>query len=338
MKADGFILVATLWVLAGLALLGAYVDSVVSANLEQAIRIRNAVDEDLDRRSTEATLLYLLASNRTSHRGLLLEQEQRFADFSSNELPLVGDGELWADGSAYQGLGGWRFSMQDEFGLVPVNEPRTRPFDALLKRAGVNAPNRARLIARTLDYVDLDSVLTLNGAEHWAYRRRRLPPPPNWIMATPAEIRRVIGFDEILDARQWRLLKPLLTVRPPAGYNFNTMPLEVAAAVLEVEDGVAARLLQVRRERPVLGLRQVREITGTVTFRIDKDEVLLRPSRFLRLAFWRPEQGRRLLIGVALTPFAEDAPWRKDYRYWEQVPEQDQTTPARPAAALLQQP
>ena len=229
MKAGGFILVATLWVLAGLALLAAYVDSVVSANVEQAIRIKDGIDEDLDRRSTEATLLYLLATNRTNYRGLLLEQEQRFTDLIDEPLSGGGDGELWANGEAYQGLGEWRFSLQDEFGLVSVNEPQTWLFRALLKRFGVEAPNRARLVARILDYIDVNHLLTLNGAEQWDYRRRRLPPPPNWIMATPAEIRRVIGFDALIDPQQWRLLKPLLTARPPAGYNFNTMPLEVAA-------------------------------------------------------------------------------------------------------------
>ena len=167
MKAGGFILVATLWVLAGLALLAAYVDSVVSANVEQAIRIKDGIDEDLDRRSTEATLLYLLATNRTNYRGLLLEQEQRFTDPFDEPLSGGGDGELWANGEAYQGLGEWRFSLQDEFGLVSVNEPQTWLFRALLKRFGVEAPDRVRLVARILDYIDVNHLLTLNGAEQW---------------------------------------------------------------------------------------------------------------------------------------------------------------------------
>ncbi len=340
MKAGGFILVATLWVLAGLALLAAYVDSVVSANVEQAIRIKDGIDEDLDRRSTEATLLYLLATNRTNYRGLLLEQEQRFTDPFDEPLSGGGDGELWANGEAYQGLGEWRFSLQDEFGLVSVNEPQTWLFRALLKRFGVEAPDRVRLVARILDYIDVNHLLTLNGAEQWDYRRRRLPPPPNWIMATPAEIRRVIGFDALIDPQQWRSLKPLLTVRPPAGYNFNTMPLEVAAAALEVDDKVAVRLVQARQDGPVTHLGRISELTGTVTSNIDVDEVLLSPSRFLRLAFWRLDRGRRLVMGIEMTPFGEYAPWRKDYQYWERISEHaehDPTTPARPTTPLFQE-
>lgn len=340
MKADGFILVATLWVLAGLALLAAYVDSVVSANVQQAIRIKEGIDEDLQRRSTEATLLYLLATNRTNYRGLVLEQTQRFSDLLSEPLSGGGDGELRASGVAYQGLGDWRFSLQDEFGLVSVNEPATWPFEALLKSFGVNAPERARLIARISDYVDVDQLLNLNGAEHWDYRRRRLPPPPNWIMVTPMELHRVIDFDELIDARQWRSLKHLLTARPPAGYNFNTMPLAVVAAVLEVDPKAAARLVQAREGRSVRSLRHISELTGAVTTRIEEEEVLLRPSNFLRLAFWRPDLGQRLVMGIQLMPFAEDAPWRKDYQYWERIPEHaepDSTTPARPATPLLQE-
>ena len=340
MKAGGFILVATLWVLAGLALLAAYVDSVVSANVQQAIRIKEGIDEDLHRRSTEATLLYLLATNRTNYRGLVLEQTQRFSDLLPDPLSGGGDGELRASGVAYLGLGDWRFSLQDEFGLVSVNEPRIWPFRALLKSFGLNAPDLDRLVARVEDYVDVDQLLTLNGAEHWDYRRRRLPPPLDSIMVTPMELRRVIDFDELIGAEQWRSLKPLLTARPPAGYNFNTMPLQVMAAVLEVDLKAAERLLQAREGMSLRNLRDINELTGAVTTRIDEEEMLLRPSRFLRLAFWRPDLGRRLVMGIQLMPFAEDVPWRKDYQYWEQIPEHaepDPTTPARPATPLLQE-
>ena len=334
MKSGGFILVATLWILAGLAVLAAYIDSTVNANVEQAIRIKRTLQEDLDRRSTEATLLYLLATNPMNYRGLLMFEQQSFTD-GFTAVPQKGDGELWMDGTPYQGLGGWRIALQDEFGLVSLNRPQAWPLEALLKWVGVSAANRTRARFRTLDYIDDDSNLTLNGAERFAYLQRRLPPPPNWIMITPVEFRRVLGFAELMTPDQWRRAKPLLTVRPPAGYNFNTMPRELVAAMLGVDAAGAEKVLQMRERGPIMYLQPLFQQTGTIVTGIEESEVLRRPSRFVRLAMWRPDRSQRLLAGIELTPFADDAPWRKDYQYWEQFPEDDTEAPARPAAALL---
>ena len=76
--ARGFILVATLWTLAALAVVAGYVANVVESDVERAIATRHALQDELDRRSTEATLLYLLATTRMSHRGAILETPQRF--------------------------------------------------------------------------------------------------------------------------------------------------------------------------------------------------------------------------------------------------------------------
>ena len=76
----GFVLVATLWALAALAVLAAYIDGVVASDVRDAIDAKRALQAEIDRRSTEATVLYLLATGRMNHRGLVLEEVQQFAD------------------------------------------------------------------------------------------------------------------------------------------------------------------------------------------------------------------------------------------------------------------
>jgi hypothetical protein len=51
----GFILVATLWVMAGLTLLAAYVDTLTDKNIERALKQRESVRGDLNRINTENT-------------------------------------------------------------------------------------------------------------------------------------------------------------------------------------------------------------------------------------------------------------------------------------------
>ena len=331
---QGFILVATLWILAALAVLAAYINAVAEANVAQAAGIKRAIDEDLALRSAEATLLYLLATNRMNYRGLLLETEQRFAELSPDDLPPVGDGEFWMNGTVYQGLDGVYFAAQDEYGLVSINRPEAPPFAALLRWLDVGPADRSRLVGRIKDYVDADHELALGGAERLAYRRAGRMPPANWIMATPVEMKRVLGVDQMLAASQQRALLPLLTSRPLAGYNFNTMPLEVAAAVLEVDREAAKAVADQRLQGPVWRSLQLRELTGS-TVDVPDDQILRLPSSFVRLMLWRPGRGGRWLVGLEMTPYGESAPWRRDYQYWEPVAGHDAQEPPRLATALL---
>ena len=57
-----------------------------------------------------------------------------------------------------------------------------------------------------------DDALNLNGAERYDYRQRGKPPPLNWIMASPLELKKVLGVDELISPDQWRRLQPLLTL------------------------------------------------------------------------------------------------------------------------------
>ena len=340
--AEGFVLVATLWVVAALALLAAHIDGVVTPEVERAATAKRSLESELDRRSTEATLLYLFATGRMSHRGLILEEEQRFSDAvpEGEYLPDHGDGEITMAGDVYLGLGGSRFSVQDESGLASVNAPRSALFVALLEHAGVAAPDVARIVARIEDYIDKDSDVTPNGAEHHDYRQGGALPPLNWIMSSPMEFRRVLGIDEMISPAQWRRLRPLLTVRPAFGYNFNTMRPEILAAVLGLDEQGTRRVLDERHKRRISRLTQVAMLSGK-HLDIDEMEVRTLPSRFLRISLWHDGGGSRILTGIALTPLGDSAPWRKDYRYSEPISvthdsRTHRETPVVAATALLQ--
>ena len=337
---EGFILAATLWVLAALAVLAAYVDGVVAADVERAVMARRSLESELERRGTEATLIYLFATGRMNHRGLILEEEQRFSDPlpDGESLPDHGDGELWMTGETYAGLGGARFSIQDEGGLVSVNAPDFPLFAALLRHVGVAAADIERIVPRVEDYVDMDDDLTLNGAEHQEYRQRGMPPPLDWIMASPLELKRVLGVDELITPTQWRRLRPLLTVRPVLGYNFNMMRPEVLAALLGLDEQGIRGVLDEREKRSISRLGRIALLSGK---HLDVDEMEIRtlPSRFVRISVWHEGDAARITAGVALTPFGESVPWRKDYRYSESMTAHDESrTPREPplqAATLL---
>ena len=330
-RAAGFVLAATLWALAALAILASYVDSVVAAEVERTRLARAALQQELDQRATEATLLFLLATERRNRHAVLLT-----AGDAPTALAREASGELGIAGQAYAGFGDVVFAVQDESGLVSVNLPGDPAFAAVLRGVGVPAADAARAVARLRDYIDVDDALSLGGAERFDYARRNLPAPKNHQLAAPLELRRVLGLDEAVAAGQWRRLLPLLTPRVTVGYNFNTMRPEAMAALLGVDEAAVAPLLAARAERPIASLGDVLSLTGALPA-LDPALVVPAPGSALRLAFWRRGAGSRTVAGISLTPTALVAPWRKEYRYSEPLAD-GRTVPAAPATPLLRSP
>ena len=354
-----------------MAVLAAYIDGVASADIERAAAAKAALEGELARRSTEATLAYLLATGRMNHRGLMLEPEQTFSDVEGNRGPDRSVGVIALAGETYAGLGDTRFSIQDENGLVSVNFPRSANFAPALSYVGVPSADIDRIVPRVEDYVDMDDDLSLSGAERFDYDRAldqatspeqagradpsyafsamsrardrtpnasrasntqdlartgtsarpgtasdlRLPNPSNWTMATPLELRRVLGVGDLIAPDQWRRLLPMLTMRQTSGYNFNTMRPDVLAAVLDLDQVAVDNILAARAEQSVASLNRVAMLTGTHVD-IDPMDIQGLPSRFLRISIWHNASGLRSLAGMVLTPFG-DAPWHIDYRYTE---------------------
>ena len=331
-RSGGFVLVATLWVLAGLAVLASYIDGVTTDSVERATAARLALHRELDRRNTETTLVYMLATNRKSHRALVVDNEQRFVEFIDEQLPQTGDAEFALSGQAYAGLGEIRFAIQDEAGMVPVNAPNAPQLAAMLRHVGVSAQDAVRVVARVSDYVDIDVDLTLNGAEHFDYVRRGMPPPPNWLMASPLELKKVLGVEQIITDEQWRRLRPVLTMRQGIGLNVSTMPPDLIAALLDADERAVQDIMGESAMRPLRANRLMQLAGWAAT--IDPEELRVLPADHLRITTWHP-RGARHVAGIHLTPYVEGAAYRHDYRYTESPA--DAAAPIGvPTAPLLQ--
>ncbi len=311
----GFILAATLWALVALAVVAAYITDVTETNVENTRRTKLMLEAELDRRSTEATVLYLLSTNRMSHSSLLIEHEQRFADFDTM-LDDTADGELSLSGDRYRGLGDTGFSIQDENGLISVNMPSDPLFGLMLESVGVSEEDVARLWPRVVDYIDRDDRRSLDGAEKKSYLDAGLPPPANWFLSTPMELNRVLGVKELIDQEQWRRLREMATPRLLVSANFNTMPVAVAKVVLGVEQEALDVFFAERAEHRIATLEHIHELTRASP-PVDPGFIAVMPSLFLRITTWWRSGGPRTIVGVTLTPASLIAPWRTEYRYSE---------------------
>lgn len=327
----GFILVATLWALAGLTLLAGYVTTVVASDRARAELTRQSLQDELDARGTTATLLYLLATSRMDHLGAVLEREQRLVKLEEGARWPAGDGVLEVGGRAYMGLGRTYFSVQDETAFASVNRPDPM-LVAAFKHVGIADRQIDWLMPRIVDYIDPDQTMMLDGAERYDYERRGLPAPANWFMASPVELKKVLGVGDALTAEQWRALRRVVTARLKHNYNVNTMPPEALAVLLGGDEDAVRRVLAARAEAPV-NVRAV--VAGTGRAVPLPEDALMLPSRIFRLAVWHPGDGMRTLLGITLTPGAMQGPWRKEYSYSEPV-DDDAAHPVRAATPLFQ--
>ena len=329
----GFILAATLWALAALTVLAGYISSVADADVARAQAQRQSLQDELDARGTENTLIYLLSSTRRNHRGMIVEQEQRFSEPGGAVLRHPGDGTVPMSGEPHKGLGRVLFSLQDERGLFGINSPGQPFLGMALEHVGVRGLDAQRLMPLIADYIDIDNEITMGGAERYDYARARRVPPPNWFMAGTPELKRVLGFDGMISADQWRRLRPLLAPRVQIGYNLNTMSPAAVAALVGSEEA-AQLLLEEREERVIRTLEDVADLTGRI-LRLDPDEMLVFPSPNTRVAVWTAGSNRRSVLGLRLTAGSITTPWRKEYRYSE--PFEDQTgQPLLAATPLFQ--
>ena len=264
----GFVLIATLWTLAAMAVLAAYIDGVASADIDRAIAAKAALEGELARRSTEATLTYLLTTGRMNHRGLMLEPEQSFSDAEGNRGPDRSVGVIDLAGETYAGLGDTRFSIQDENGLVSVNFPRSANFAAALSYAGVASADIDRVVPRVEDYVDMDDDLSLSGAERFDYDRaldQATSPAPAGRAATSYQTSAISRARDRAPSAAWALntqgpdgmsagpgTAAELRLPNPSNWSMAT-PLELRRA-LGVDGLIAPD--QWRRLLPMLTMRQ----------------------------------------------------------------------------------
>jgi len=314
----GFILVATLWVLAGLGLLASYIDGLTDLNVQRALQHKQNIQLELDLDNTRATLVYLFTTSRMNDRALILEEEQHLV---RNEDDVVVPGrdtpEILLNDTVYQGLGDVLFSVQDEGGLAPINSFNFPMFTGMLHSIGLSQTMRSLVIGRLQDYTDANQALSLNGAEFYEYSQKKLPPPANALMKSPLELRMLLGFEEMFTAQQWAKLRPYLTMREVAGYNFNTMPKAILMALFGNRQAVVKAIISLREEERIYSASQIERATGK-QFLLDGEDVRDIPSTAIRISLWQKNSRRRTLSGVEFTPSEKSSPWRIDYHYSEQ--------------------
>jgi len=325
--AQGFILVTTIWFLAILTIAASFLALWTQRSLTLAQSLQDDVQGEIDMYSTKSNLLYVLSTQRFTIGGMTVplvadpaktEKSLRdkfvkkaLADYSND--PAKGT-EIALDDRPYVGTGKAYFALQELGGLININLESEAVIGRLLGLLGVAEDLQAPLVAKLKDYIDLDDLHRLNGAESFHYRQRNLPPPTNHFLSNPMECKRILGWAEQpwlwKDLALAQLTNTILPVRP----NFNTAPVKVLQAAYYLDAETAERFVKLRQTLPFYNVETIFQVTGAV-MDLENIDANLFPSPFFRLTLWYQGNQRMQQIFLNSNPKGDDAkPWLISYR------------------------
>ena len=311
----GFVLVSVVVVSALLLILAGVFNFFAEREIEGAIRAKNLLANKLDQKSTEQTLLYLVATHRYTRAGLSLAQE--------DERDYIVDGDVYTkpvgeemrlDGTPYIGVGSTVYYIRDLSGAFPLNTVDPSHLESLLSAWEADIVTRRGLVDSLLDYIDVDQNERLHGAEKQADGFA----PKNDLLRTVPEIRRVRGWAKWLDSHPGFDPEALLSVNLVSYINVNTLPAEHFKYLFSPTDVELEATLE---ERKQFSFQSVDDIEKTSGEALELDDLYFRffPSNRLRFTIMSSDSQYSSTMAVTFTPFGLKKPWYVDYQYFSEL-------------------
>lgn len=239
----GFVLLAVLWVMVGVAVLAL----TVSLSAREAVQaVRNRID--LSRAEWRAE--DCLSRARAVVDDALMQSSQ------NQQAPGWLDIDRILASSALLRVDGCDLSAHAAGTLVDVNTADRETLESLFAAAGVAMGTADSLADALLDWRDPDDVPRPYGAERQWYAAHRRPLPRNGTLADTREIRRVRGFERSSDVAS------LMSVEP-GRICINRAPLVVLAALPGFSSEIVQRVAELRARGQRLGsLMALRDLDG----------------------------------------------------------------------------
>lgn len=214
------------------------------------------------------------------------------------------EGILREDGRWYRLPGEASVSVQDHRGLLSVNTLNRPAMQMLLRQAGMNLREADAALDVLEDYVDVDNLKRLNGAEADEYRQLGLQPPRNDWLLSVSELGNLPHWRD--DPERLRRLQDLLHTEINNQFNPTTASLAVIQARFPQADPTQlARLEGLRRQDGLLNGRQATAVLGLP---LDSDDTFFAPGFSARIRVWARGLPRAHEYNVRLVP-AGVSPW-----------------------------
>jgi general secretion pathway protein K len=313
---QGFVLVAAIWFVALLALLGVVIagwmarSSARTAALGDRFALRLAADDAINR------VAYQMSSNFFTQRGLEDLQGADWTLAATAGMMLVKPGTatpfVALDNRPYR-LGRVIVRLQDLLGLFDLNMAQPDAIEEMLRVYSVPYTDQGTLVNRLLGYMARWDASAIAGAGPEDYLQAGRPPPRGAPLLTPWEAARVLGWDAY--PQLWHGALPLpdiATVGGSLAVNINTAPAAVLESLPGFDPQAVANLLSFRSQYLLSGSIDVEQASG-IDMPYDLFRYAFFPNGNVRLTITAPDAPLYETVEIRRTPVAAPAPYRIDY-------------------------
>lgn len=304
-------LVASIWLVLAMLVVAGVFGVYVAIQVEQARKAKVRTAESLDWIATEQTLLYLFAVNGMTRRGLTV----------GGEKPAT----IRLDGTRYLGFGDTTFSVDDYGGLVGVNVYNNLHLRQVLDSYSMADSARNELLDNLYDYIDLDTLVRLNGYEAIGAKNSDFSPANEFIKSVP-ELRNVLGWEAFLDSHPGFAAEDWLSTNWRSRINLNTVPVSLMQRVLPITIEEAGRLVEARRQKPFRNMDSVNELLNH-RVRLIEDYYTFLPTGDVRFRIHSGNSSKVSTMVVLYSPMSVRTPWVVDYRYQSERRTNRKTSP-----------
>jgi len=289
-RQQGYVLVMVMVALALIALVAARFAARIDELRAQSRSMAEMADARVKAASAMSAGLYVIATESLGPAG-----------FGPALKPRVA-----ADGRSYVMPDGASLSVQDMRGLMPLNAISGTALSRLLLAQEIQRTEADSMIDVLQDYIDIDDLKRLNGAEREDYVRLKLQPPRNDWLLSVRELRLMPVWREHVDVLP--AIERLTSESRQSMFNPNTAPRAVLSAMVANATPEQIDLFYKQlRIAPFIDGLQAKRATGLV---MDGDDFVYYLGEQHRVQAWAPGLPQALQYNVMLTPGGLRSPWQ----------------------------
>ena len=308
----GFALPAVLVVVAMLALVFLAAAGSMRSLSAETLAAKQGVAFEQSARSLEARTAWLAATEPLGEAAILVggpraQSRSRLDPVISPRRPLA---PVFLDGRPYRtrnAQGPLFVSLQDGAGLLNLNLMTDEARAGVVASLGVAPGERGRRAERWADWIDIDDLQRLGGAERSDYAARGLPQPRNGPMTRVSEVLGVLGWTAAAPRKAWVGLREQLTVDSESPiFNVNTASPAALRIALDLTPAQAEAVVAARRQAPLVSIADLSRVTGPMPF--DTESTYTRPNGRISLTVTAPRRKLVFRSRIVLTPNSPERP------------------------------
>ena len=284
----GFALPSVLFVVAMVTLVFLVAIEALTSLADETRRIRRGVAFETAALSLEAQATFDAATRQIGPSALLGE--------GPSAAPI-----LALDGRPYR-AGGLTLRVQDEAGLINLDNLATPARPRLFAVMGVDPRYDATMADRLGDYLDIGDLKRPLGADSADYLRAGLPAPPDGPLTRRAQLLGLLGWQGAVPTSLWRRFADNVTADPTSTtVNVNTATPATLQVLYGLTPGQAAAAIARRQAAPFSELEDLGRATG-LKLVSDAERVYTMPNGRFQVRIDDPATGFADRVRLLLSP------------------------------------